>query len=361
MDTIKNTWHKKPMVIILSAILILAIILLLVVVILQAVVFRNNNGAKEATAVIEQTAALVEPGSSEGTEAQAPTPTATVVVKDPTATPLPAPTATPKPTSTPKSSAPSAGGSTGTGAGTAVATEPEIGDVMKNGGFESGFGDDGVAEQWHHFTNDSAKYIFASEVWPLAIRDGKQAQRITIFEATQPNRYAGIYQTAPVVPGKTYQLSLHGQIRSRAGNIAVSNYGYRMQYAVDYEGGEDWQSLPEKAWVELPWDEQLLDDANVKFLDYSAKLTPTGERVTIFVRAWNKWADPVEAQYTLDTISLTGPKPVDALVDQPLPSTGATPPGLPTDPRIWGGLALLVFLIGGAAWRAREAANQRMM
>lgn len=356
MDTIKNTWHKKPMVIILSAILILAIILLLVVVVLQAVVFRNNSGAKEATAVITEIAATVEatqPGSGE--EETLPTNTATPVVNEPLSTSTPSLTSTPTPAPAPTKQPPAAASTP------VVSAQPETGNVMKNGGFEAGFGDDGVAEQWHRFTNDSAKYIFASEIWPLAIRDGKQAQRITIFEATQPDRYAGIYQTAPVIPGQTYQLSLHGQIRSRAGDIAVSNYGYRMQYAVDYEGGEDWQTLPEEAWVELPWDEQPLDGANVKFLDYNTKLTPTGERVTVFVRAWSKWADPVEAQYTLDTLSLTGPKPVDALVDQPLPSTGGATPGMPTDPRIWGGLALLVFLIGGAAWRAREAANQRMM
>lgn len=358
MDTIKNTWHKKPMVIVLSAILILAIILLLVVVVLQAVVFRKGDGAKEATAAVTEiaiTGEATQPGSGAGeaTEEAGPTNTATSVVNEPLPTSTPAVTSTPTPAPTKRPTA--------TAIAPVASTGPEVADTLKNGGFEGDFGVDGVADQWHRFTNDSAKYIFASEVWPLAIRDGKQAQRITIFEATQPDRYAGIYQTIPVIPGETYKLGLHGQIRSRAGDITVSNYGYRMQYAVDYEGGEDWQALPEKAWVELPWDEQPLDGANVKFLDYSAKLTPTGDHITVFIRAWNKWADPVEAQYTLDTLSLVGPKPVDTLVDQPLPSTGGATPGVPTDPRIWGGLALLVFLIGGAIWRAREAANQRLM
>ena len=91
----------------------------------------------------------------------------------------------------------------------------------------------------------------------------------------------------------------------------------------------------------------------VEFLDYSINLTPPNSRMTLFIRAWNKWADPVEAQYTLDTLSIVGEKPDDPLFDQPLPATGGQT-GLPTDLRVWGGLILLIALVASAVSRVRR-------
>lgn len=336
------------MVILLSGVLVIAIIVLLAVVILQAVVFRNGSpDADEGSRIAATEIAATEAAEVKETEVAASTPTSTKVIKEDAAatnTPLPKDTATPtpKPTKIPMTATPT------------ESPEPEVVNVLRNGGFEWGFDENtGVASPWQRFTNEGAKVIFGIEPWPPAIRNGEQAQRITIFEAHQPDRYAGIFQTVPVIAGEPYWLTLHGQIRSKAGDIVVSQYGYRMQYAIDWRGGTDWQAIPEEDWVELPWDEQLLDGAGVEFLDYSTNLMPPNSRMTLFIRAWNKWADPVEAQYTLDTLSIVGAKPDEALFDEPLPNTGGQT-GLPTDLRVWGGLILLIALVASAVNRMRH-------
>jgi len=355
-DQVTKIAKKRIWLIVGASILVLFIVGVLAMLVLQSgMLNRAGNvqvglGPGEAT-VAAPAASGTAPAAETGT-----TPTATKVVKEatapsePTNTPKPKLTATPtkrkatpKPTNTPKPTS------------TPTPAEPEMVNVVRNGGFEWGFGDDGVAYQWERFTNEGAKYLFAAEGWPLAIRNGQTAQRITVFEAHQPDRYAGIYQIVPVVPGEAYWLTLHGQIRSKAGDIAASRYGYRMQYAIDWQGGTDWQAIPADEWVELPWDEQLLDSPDVQFQDFSRNIVPPNGRLTLFVRAWNKWPDPQEAQYTLDTISLVGPKPQDELFDQPLPATGgSTGTPLSTDPRFWGSLLFLLFLLGGAAWRFRR-------
>ncbi len=348
-EKMKKIAKKRIWLIVGAIALVLFIVGLLTMLVVQSGMLNRAGNVKIGLGPGEATVAAPA-GSTTAPAQTGATPTATKVVKKSTATntPQPKPTATPTKqkataTRTPKSTA------------TPTPAKPEVVNVIRNGGFEWGFTDDGVAFQWKRFTNEGAKYIFAAEGWPPAIRNGETAQRITVYEAHQPDRYAGIYQTAPVVPGESYRLTLHGQIRSRAGDIAVSRYGYRMQYAIDWRGGTDWQAIPADEWVELPWDEQLLDGADVQFEDYSLNITPPNSAITLFVRVWNKWPDPAEAQYTLDTVSMVGPKPSDELFDQPLPATGgSTAAPLTTDPRFWGSLLFLLFLLGGAVWRFRR-------
>ncbi len=354
MDNIRNTWKNKPGVILLSALLILVILVLLAVLFVRGVLSRSASRTVTDVPVVTQAV------STEAPVAAAPTATATTaptkVVK--------VPTATPKPTRTPKATAtrtPTAKKKTPTRTPTPLPpTEtptplpPQIGELLQNGDFEAGFGEDGVALGWQAFRNDAATVIFAPEQWQPAIRTGNAAQRITITDATQPNRYAGIAQTVSVVPGKSYTLTLYGQVRSTFGDVAKSNYGYRMQYAVDWRGGTDWQAVPDEAWMELPWDEQLIDGSNMFFLDYTTVLVPPSDTLTLFIRAWNKWPDQLEAQYTLDSLSLTGEYP--ATLGEPLPETGgsAAPPPASSDPRVWGGALFIVALLSGALWQQRR-------
>lgn len=354
MNNIRNTWKNKPGVIILSALLILVIFMLLAVLFVRSVVFRaDTRTSAEAPAAATQVAAPVQSGASVATATtvstkvlktptQKPKPTntpkPTATKKPPTATPLPTKTPTPAPTDTP----------------TPVVLK--MGNVLQNGGFDGAFGDDGVADGWQAFNNSGAVFIFAPEAWASAIRNGDSAQRITIVQATQPNRYAGIAQTVSVVPGKPYTLTLYGQIRSTFGDVSKSNYGYRMQYAIDWSGESDWQAIADDDWVELPWDEQIIDGSNMFFLDYSAELIPPAEKLTLFIRAWDKWPDQLEAQYTLDTLSLVGEQP--AMTSEPLPETGGTVPApSATDPRAWGSALALIALLGGALWRQRQNAH----
>ena len=62
-------------------------------------------------------------------------------------------------------------------------------------------------------------------------------------QATQPDGYAGVYQTVDVVPSEPYTFTIHGQIRTGYGDVEASSHGYRVQYAVDLDGGTDWTVL----------------------------------------------------------------------------------------------------------------------
>ena len=255
------------------------------------------------------------------------------------------------------------------GVTTAPAQAVRIEQLLENGDFEGGFDNSGVARGWNSFKTDSVVVGFAPETSAPYVKSGENAQRITVLGATQGDRYAGIYQQAEVIPNRVYTLTLNGQIRTGLGDVNQTSYGYRMQYAIDYQGGTDWRDIPQEQWVELPWDEQLMDTADVNFLTYTRAVTATSDEMTIFVRAWNKWANPAEVHYTLDSLSLVGPeltgpapplamaeaRPTEeALIDQPLPTTGAGDgPSLVSDGRFWGAVLVLLLLAGGAVFRAR--------
>ncbi len=229
--------------------------------------------------------------------------------------------------------------------------------MLKNGDFEEGFDEQGVGLNWQNFTNGAAIVSFSGESPGSHVKSGDSAQRISIDAANQPNRYAGIYQSVKVTSGQPYTLTLYGQIRTGQGDIQASSYGYRMQYAIDYNGGTNWQNLPAEDWVELPWDEQRLDASDVKFLSYTTTITPTTERLTLFIRAWNKWAEPGLAEYTLDDLSLVGRTAAPIKVENGetlIPVTGAGDSlDLLADSRFWGAMLILLLLGVGAIYRSR--------
>ncbi len=290
--------------------------------------------------------------------------------EEPPATPT---TPTPQPNGTNQGTAPTTI--------TVVEEEVAIDNVVQNGGFEQGFDDRGVGLGWDTFKNDSINVFYGPESLAY-VRDGSEAQRITTVGASQGNRYTGIYQQFDVVPGEPYTLEMHGQIRSPFGNVEASSYGYRMQYAVAQRAMRNWEMVPDEAWVELPWDEQPLDSPAAEFSEYTTEIVPTSERITLFIRTWNKWADVGEAHFTLDDISLTGPTMVtetivvaaanesvsgetasttgsdttdeEQMVNGGLPVTGVGESGsLSGDGRFWGAVVVLCLLGLGAVYRAK--------
>lgn len=265
----------------------------------------------------------------------------------PTATRVGQVEATPAPSPTPKLAA------TETTSVVEEISEPFVSERVRNGGFEAGFEDFRVGLGWTSFDNGSAIFEFLDETWPPAVLDGKHAQRIQVREASQPDRYAGIYQTVNVVPGAEYTLTLHGQIRSGQGDIQISQYGYRMQLGIDYEGGQDWKAVDN--WIELPWDEQRFDSDFLFFYDYVTPVVASGPRLTLFIRTWNKWADPGRVEYTLDGISLVGAAPsTEIAVDKPLPATGQAPTSLSSQARLAASVLILGLLVAGAVWQVRR-------
>jgi hypothetical protein len=115
-----------------------------------------------------------------------------------------------------------------------------------------------------------------------------------------------------VIPGEQYKLILQGLVRSEEGNINDSDYGYRVQYAIDYEGKTAWELLDPDAWRELPWDEQplaLMGDAQYRMDVFDTTVTAKTDRLTLFVRGWKKWLDNGTGVFNLDAIRLIGPAP----------------------------------------------------
>ncbi len=241
--------------------------------------------------------------------------------------------------------------------------------LVKNGGFEDGFISGlGIGEGWHFFRSDNAIVGFQDDTWSLVVVEGAHSQLIEMVGATTENAHAGIYQNVPLTPGQTYTLSFKGLIRSDEGDIETSSYGYRLEYAIDLSGNQDWEKVTN--WVELPWDEQPRtapnSGAGYEINTLKKTFTAVTDSVTIFIRAWKKWADSSSGDFNLDVVRLvatdsasaasapaaeTVAEPPDQVsAAQPLPDTGGGTPPLTPDNTIWliASAIFILFLIVGA-------------
>jgi len=190
-----------------------------------------------------------------------------------------------------------------------------LGERLANGNFEEGFGPDGVAIGWHRFDNGGAvSYGWYDETWSRAVYEGKHAQLIEInswkWFPTDPDRYAGIYQTVSVVPGATYQLVINAMMRTTEANPITSGYGYRVQYGIDYGGGTNWQAV--STWQDIGLNEEWERTNPGTYFTYVGTITATSNRLTLFIRGWKKWAQPNrEFDLDIDAVSLRGTTPTD--------------------------------------------------
>jgi len=207
---------------------------------------------------------------------------------------------------------------------------------LTNGDFESGFYSTPVGfvgNGWDWFTNaGEATYGFYDETWAPVVYDGEHAQLIEINTfcrgGSDPDRYAGVFQTVAVVPGETYELSLYGMLRALANDPDRSGYNYRVQYGIDYDGGADWSAVEE--WVEVPWDTVHPRLSPGAIDSFSTTIEATGPRLTLFVRAWKKWGTVSrELDVNLDAISLKGAMPAEGDDGDAGPSVALTAPAFP--------------------------------
>jgi hypothetical protein len=203
---------------------------------------------------------------------------------------------------------------------------------LTNGDFESGFHSTQVGlvgNGWNWFHNGGqATYGFYDETWAPVIYDGQHSQLIEINTfcrgGSDPDRYSGIYQRVAVVPGETYDFSLHGMLRALEDDPEREDYGYRVQFGVSYDGGTDWTAVDN--WVEIPWDTVHPRLSPGSMESYTTSLTATGDRLTVFIRVWKKWGTARrELDVNLDAISLKGAMPADTGV----PSVSMVVPDYP--------------------------------
>lgn len=345
MSTMSQRWRNASPVfrVLLLFLLILLLLLLCVLVFLQFVlpIIRPTPTPTPLTPV-PTTQTPTTPGPT--TEIPTITPTNTPVVSTGTVTTTGTAMATV--TLTP-------GGPTTTGTPILTSTgtlTPVVGtaNVLRNGNFEEGFQPNELGKYWGSFNNGDASFSFHIDDWPLVVVEGKHTQLIEIKEAARTDRYLGIYQTARVFPGEVYTFSMRGLIRTNVGDVQETSFGYRLQVGFDLNGGQDWEKVTK--WVELPWDEQRRLQDSFRFDAYTTTLTAKTDKLTVFVRAWKKWADSGEGDYDVDDIRLVGP----ALVTPPapgIPVTGEGSASIWDNVRVWATVALLLLLLGGAIWR----------
>ena len=190
---------------------------------------------------------------------------------------------------------------------------PSIQDLLVNGDFEGGFQDGfGVGYGWGAFSNGNAVVGWNFDDWAGVVTNGNYSQRMEIKDALDQDRYAGIYQTVSVVPGQQYKLTVNGLVRSDEGDVLLSDYGYRLQYAVDYNGDTAWELVDSAAWQEIPWDEQptsLPTGETYQTDTYDTTITATGDQLTIFIRGWKKWINNGAGVFNVDEVSFVGPAP----------------------------------------------------
>jgi hypothetical protein len=222
------------------------------------------------------------------------------------------------------------------------------GNLVRNGSFEDGFDDQGVAQGWTSFSSDNgAVFAWLADSNPMHVSHGAHAQVMRIMGPGQPNTFIGIYQTIGVVPGETYKLALHGVIRS---SLAAENYdplAFRVQYAIDETGGTDWEAVEWANWTDPGWNDVQLDVKWPPMDVYTIEYTPTTDKITLFIRGWSKWAFfQSEAKFFVDGIFVQGPMPAEGM-----PSTGGT--------GIWVPLAGLLITVGLAIWELRTRRTEK--
>jgi len=228
-------------------------------------------------------------------------------------TPSSAATATPDPSATPKNPA------------------SQSVNLIVNGEFEDGFFE-GIEVGWERFATGNVQAGWQDDTWDEVVYEGEHSQLLSLKDAWETDRYVGIFQVIRVVPHSEYLLTLHGLVRSDEGSVAESDYGYRLQYGLDFGGGTDWQSL-KVAWVELPWNDQQRSAAPTEGYrreTYTATITAQTTKVTLFIRGWKKWPGGSEGNYNVDGLSLVEsnlvsvPQSTDtpaAVMSTPVPTT----------------------------------------
>jgi hypothetical protein len=167
--------------------------------------------------------------------------------------------------------------------------------LVINGDFEGGFGVNGVANGWHEFDNGGEMAAsWHDDTWPPVVYDGAHSQLIEISTvcrgASDPDRVAGVYQILSVKAGTTYELCVHGMLRSLWGDPDPKSWGYTAQVGIDQTGATDWSALAAGDWTDMPWDTVYPRTEPGDEMDsFCMNVKADSSTLTLFVRLWKKW------------------------------------------------------------------------
>lgn len=192
-------------------------------------------------------------------------------------------------------------------------TSASLTNVLYNGGFEQGFsnqpGCGSVGSGWQCFTNGGAvNYGFYDDQWDRVVAEGSHSQLIELntkgMMLGDTDRYAGIYQTVPVIDWAEYTLSLKGIIRTT--NLEGDPWRYRVQVGWTFGPYPDWTKVTN--WLDVGWDKYYLRTEPGAFSSFTSRFMAESSHVTVYIRVWKKWGVPEEElDVNFDAISLVGP------------------------------------------------------
>jgi hypothetical protein len=187
-----------------------------------------------------------------------------------------------------------------------------FGERLCNGSFEEGFAPNGVGLCWTGFDNGgSAYYHWQDDTAPAYAANGKHSQLLEVstmqYNASEAERFNGIYQTIAVVPNTPYTLTLKGILRVLATDPDKNTWAYIVQYAIDPNGGTDWNNVK---WNDIPWGNQYNTDEGGALSSFSTLVTPSTGKITLFIRALKKFPTRIRLLYVnVDGISFFGQTP----------------------------------------------------
>ena len=228
------------------------------------------------------------------------------------------------------------------GLSSATRTSASNVNVAANGNFEDGFVAQGgcgmVGKGWNCFTNGGrANYGFYQDQWGPVVANGASSQLIEIntkgISGADADRYAGIYQTIPVVAGAEYSLDLKGMLRTT--EMEGDPWRYRVQVGWSQGTSADWTKVG--TWRDVGWDTSYARTSPGAFSSYAAKIPAEADSLTIYIRVWKKWGVPeMELDVNFDAISLTGPAAGSKPTPSATPLPGHTPAATATTAPVTG-------------------------
>lgn len=198
---------------------------------------------------------------------------------------------------------------------TSLAKNAPTGELLQNGGFESGFASVGgcgaVGSGWGCFTSGGRNgFGFYDEGWAAVVAGGQHAQLIEINtkkDAAEPNGTAGIYQTIHVVKGQTYQLKFKALMRADDLAAGGDPWRYVVLVGVSQDGNTDWSKA---SWQEVNAGPIQNRTSPSGYYDVQVPIQAAGNTLTVFIAGRMKWGDwNREVDFDFDNVSLMGPLP----------------------------------------------------
>ncbi len=146
----------------------------------------------------------------------------------------------------------------------------------------------GLANGWTAFTtrDQFGSSCFNETTWADNVYLGGSAQEITFAYV---GNQAGIFKTAPTIPGHRYTVEAHMRREFSPAKVEVF-------LGIDLSGGTDWQAETVQ-W--FPWNE----DFNDQWSRTEETVTATAEGMTIFIQGKHPYPEPGGA-LRIDSISV---------------------------------------------------------